>query len=99
MDDRHFDDLLTRALNPALIPGIYNYCDRCCWRCGFTERCLSYLERRCGEADPAAAVDAGAAIALSLRGTFEMLQTVARRCGLDTAVTADDLERARREHE
>lgn len=34
------------AQNPNHIPGIYNYCDRWCERCGFTARCLNFaLER------------------------------------------------------
>ena len=34
--------LTTLANNPNLIPGIYNYCDRCCERCPLTSRCLVY---------------------------------------------------------
>lgn len=30
------------AENPKFIPGIYNYCDRWCERCPFTERCMTY---------------------------------------------------------
>ena len=29
--------------NPNLIPGIYNYCDRWCERCAFTQRCAKEL--------------------------------------------------------
>ena len=36
----HEDDLFAMSLNPRNIVGIYNYCDRWCERCPFTERCL-----------------------------------------------------------
>ena len=35
-------EILDKADNPNLIPGIYNYCDRWCERCSFTDRCLNY---------------------------------------------------------
>lgn len=35
-------DLHNLARNPSFIPGIYNYCDRWCERCAFTDRCLQY---------------------------------------------------------
>lgn len=35
-------DWLDMADDPRFIPGIYNYCDRWCERCAFTERCLNY---------------------------------------------------------
>ena len=52
------DDLLDMAGNPRFISGIYNYCDRWCERCAFTDRCLTYassreMERRAGDAGPA----------------------------------------------
>jgi hypothetical protein len=36
------DELLDMAGDPRFIPGIYNYCDRWCERCAFTDRCLNY---------------------------------------------------------
>jgi len=36
------EELKKMARNPALISGIYNYCDRWCERCPFTSRCLNY---------------------------------------------------------
>ena len=32
--------------DPWLIPGIYNYCNRRCERCQFTERCLTFRDLR-----------------------------------------------------
>lgn len=34
--------ILQRAGNPKYIPGIYNYCDRWCERCSFTDRCMVF---------------------------------------------------------
>src|SRR5436190_19210524 len=39
-----------------LIPGVYNYCDRCCHRCSFAQRCLIYLETKDVDTDNPAAV-------------------------------------------
>jgi len=36
------DELLEKAKDPNLIPGIYNYCDRWCERCTYTSRCLNF---------------------------------------------------------
>lgn len=40
--------------DPKFIPGIYNYCDRWCERCSFSNRCLNYaMESEDKDADPA----------------------------------------------
>jgi hypothetical protein len=39
-------EILNRANNPKYIPGIYNYCDRWCERCTFTDRCLNFDENQ-----------------------------------------------------
>jgi hypothetical protein len=39
-------DLQRLTRNPKLIPGIYNYCDRWCERCAFTERCMNFAMQR-----------------------------------------------------
>jgi len=36
------EDVKRLAMNPELIAGIYNYCDRWCERCPFTSRCMNY---------------------------------------------------------
>ena len=46
MDAAEFDRLVARALDPRLVPGIYNYCDGRCPRCRFTDRCLTYLDNQ-----------------------------------------------------
>ena len=44
MDGAEFDRLVSRARDPRLISGVYNYCDGRCRRCPFTQRCLAYLD-------------------------------------------------------
>ena len=81
-----FDRLVARAADPNLIPGIYNYCDRRCPRCPFTERCLSFLENRGLETqDGSVSCDAALAEALerSIQRTIEFLKEVAERDGFD----------------
>lgn len=36
--------ILDKVNDPKYIPGIYNYCDRWCERCTFTDRCLNFEE-------------------------------------------------------
>ena len=42
--DQDLDDLVARASDPRWIPAIYNYCDRRCARCRFSERCFAFNE-------------------------------------------------------
>lgn len=44
MERPDLEAYLNRAQNPNNIPGIYNYCDRWCEHCPFTQRCLNYEE-------------------------------------------------------
>ena len=81
-----FDRLVARAADPNLIPGIYNYCDRRCPRCPFTERCLSFLENRGVETqDGSVSCDAALAEALerSIQRTIEFLKEAAEREGFE----------------
>lgn len=40
------DDFRRMAQDPKFIPGIYNYCDRWCQRCAFTDRCMTFAMER-----------------------------------------------------
>ena len=90
MDPVEFDRLITRARDPKLIPGVYNYCDGRCQRCAFTQRCLTFLDaqelKASGDGEQPLADTVGA----SLQRTLEMLAEVARREGLDTETAEDD---------
>ena len=92
MDDAEFDRFMARAANPALVPGIYNYCDRRCDRCRFSERCLNHLESRehhtPPEDRPGPAVDA--VIGGSLHRALDMMRIIAERQGLDLSSTAEE---------
>ena len=39
-------EFLKLARDPKFISGIYNYCDRWCERCPFTDRCMNYAMER-----------------------------------------------------
>ena len=36
------EDFIKNVNDPKNIPGIYNYCDRWCERCSFTDKCSNY---------------------------------------------------------
>ena len=84
MDDAEFDEIISRASDPNLIPGIYNYCDRRCERCRFTARCLQFRENRHEEAiGRTANLSVGQAVARSLERSLDILRIIGRRIGLD----------------
>jgi hypothetical protein len=89
MDAAEFDRLVSRARDPRLIAGIYNYCDGRCPRCPFTQRCLTYLDTEAVKAE-----DDGRSIADalgdSLQRTLEMLAEAARRDGVDLDAATED---------
>ena len=77
------------ARDPRFIPGIYNYCDRWCERCPFSNRCLNYAmeqEERADE-DPAARDLANEKFWQKLEKTFretiEMIREDAKERGID----------------
>ena len=86
MDEVEFDQIIARAGNPNLIPGVYNYCDRRCERCPFTERCFQYLETRREHSEDGARrgeESVGQAVARSLERSLDMLRIIGRRLGID----------------
>ena len=83
MDASEFDRLVARARDPRLIPGIYNYCDGRCPRCGFTQRCLHYLDSQELKSEAGSERSLADMLDDSLQRTFEMLSEVARREGFD----------------
>jgi hypothetical protein len=99
MNDAEFDAMIARAKDPNLIPGIYNYCDRSCARCAFTNRCLSYLESRrdLPGAGNGARLSVPALVGRSLGRAFEMMQVIARREGIELSLTPEELAEAERE--
>jgi len=97
MDEVEFDQIIARAGNPNLIPGIYNYCDRRCERCPFTERCFQYLETRREHAlvrddqeKKEEEESVGRAVARSLERSLDMLRIIGQRLGIDLGVDAPE---------
>lgn len=91
MDDAVFVGIITRAADSKLIPGIYNYCDRRCERCAFTDRCLQFLERRLEQTEAGAGTSVGRVVVQSLERSLDMLQIIGRRLGVDL-IQGPDLE-------
>jgi hypothetical protein len=97
MDDTEFDGIIARASDPHLIPGIYNYCDRRCERCSFTDRCFQFRERR--RADRVGrneGLSIGQVVARSLERSVDMLQIIGRRIGVDLIGEHDDVDALRK---
>ena len=94
------DDIRSLADDPALIPGIYNYCDRWCERCPYTTRCLNY---KFGAAhfDEASRDPENAKFWEQLSAvwqmTAEMIGEEAERLGIDLTVDSDELAQIERE--
>jgi hypothetical protein len=97
------------AGDPALISGIYNYCDRWCERCAFTARCLSFKMQhartgRRPSGNQPAAPDPQAFwddIARSFAFARQLVEREARKHGIDldspgALVEAEREERQRR---
>lgn len=101
--DEAADALTQLANDPALVPGIYNYCDRWCERCPLTKRCLTfkmeqrYQGRAAGPgrtADPAAVWNQ---VALNFAVAGRLLEREAKHHGLDLeAIAAEVAKQPRR---
>ena len=79
-------DLFKLARNPKLISGIYNYCDRWCERCPFTDRCLNYAmeqeENRQSGGSPKDQAAFWKRFEDSLKLTREMVHDMAKERGI-----------------
>lgn len=86
MNAKHLKEL---ASDPRFIPGIYNYCDRWCERCPFSNRCLNYaMELEEGDPNDAASRDLTnekfwKKLEERFRDTMEMILTDAKERGID----------------
>lgn len=88
------------ANDPGLIPGIYNYCDRWCERCAFTDKCLNYKmeqeSRREKEshrdADDRSTSELWTDLKRTLDDTIELLRELMRERGLDPDKVEPDEE-------
>ena len=76
------------ARDPKFIPGVYNYCDRWCERCSFSDRCLVYAEECADDSgDPAERDLANQKfwdkLHRNFRDTLKMVQADAKKRGID----------------
>src|ERR1700679_1845997 len=76
------------AQDPKFISGVYNYCDRWCERCSFSDRCLVYAEECADDSgDPAERDLANQKfwdkLHRNFRETLKMVQTDAKKRGID----------------
>lgn len=67
------------------IPGIYNYCDRWCERCSFTDQCYSYQQELKSDFDAEDSTPEGLAeyVGDQLQSVMEMLYEQAESMGID----------------
>ncbi len=83
----NIDKILNAAKNPALIPGIYNYCDRWCERCPLTGRCMTFaMGNERGSDEDSLDVHNEAfweTITRSFQSTINLIEEIARREGID----------------
>ena len=73
--------ILQRAGNPKYIPGIYNYCDRWCERCPFTNRCMVFEDT--GNISPEDNEQFWEKIHENFQQTKELLEYIAQEEGID----------------
>jgi hypothetical protein len=88
-------EILNRANNPKYIPGIYNYCDRWCERCTFTDRCLNFDEnqRRFSQAKNENFLEA---VQKTFEETRELLEYIIEKKGTDPEELQTDKEMEQR---
>ena len=80
------DDFKRIVNNPHFISGIYNYCDRWCERCRFTERCSVYATSEAagvGEGQKPSMKKAIAHTAEMFKISFQMLEEQLKKEGID----------------
>ena len=92
-NDKHptmnLDELTQLTNNPDFIEGIYNYCDRWCERCPFTQRCANVAIGRAqfpdGEPHDLESTEFWEGITSVFQNTLELLQQAAVEQGIDLA--------------
>ncbi len=90
MDGAEFDRLVSRARDPRLISGIYNYCDGRCRRCPFTQRCLAHLDSQETKTARGGEGSVGEVLNDSLSRVLELIKEAARREDVDLDLPDED---------
>ena len=78
--DQDLEELVARASDPRWIPAIYNYCDRRCARCRFSDRCFAFNEEAREGNAPEDIVDV---VSGSLDRTLRLVRAYAEREAID----------------
>ncbi len=86
------EDLKKLAENPRFISGIYNYCDRWCERCPFTERCLNFAMSEDQFADPEARDLENEVFWKKLSETFQVTLDLVKEMAEQAGVDLDSLD-------
>ena len=89
--EQELEDLVARASNPRWIPAIYEYCDRRCERCRFSDRCFTFAEQARDDGG-GATNDVGEAVAASLQRAVDLLHAFAEREGIDPNALSSESE-------
>ena len=69
--------------NEKFIPGIYNYCDRWCERCEFTNRCRLFFDEQKQLQESEGKDNFFEIISKNFEKTFELLHKIAEEKGID----------------
>lgn len=84
------EQLKKLAQNPNLLPGIYNYCDRWCEKCKFTDRCMVYLSEK--ESEQKGEEDFFEEITENFQAALELIYEKAEELGIDLEKEMNDPE-------
>jgi hypothetical protein len=88
------EQLKRLAKDPKFIPGIYNYCDSWCERCGFTSRCMNYaIDEKEFDSPESKDIDNNAfwdKLGEVLKVTLEMVKEDAEEMGIDLDAIDDE---------
>jgi len=95
------EKLKSLGSDPNYIPGVYNYCDRWCERCSFTNRCVNYEISEEHFADPESRDMNNELFWQKLSETFqatlELVNEMIEEQGID--IESDDIEDIKKEEE
>lgn len=69
--------------NEKFIPGIYNYCDRWCERCNFTNRCRLFFDEKKQSRELKDHDDFLEIVSKNLEETFKLLHKIAKEKNID----------------
>lgn len=76
--------ILNATNKPGIIPGIHNYCDRWCSKCGFTDRCSSFsIEEEFSKNELKNEEELWTYLSVMLETSLELLKSHAEELGIE----------------